>query len=172
MGQSRVVLPRVIPRAYLHKIRVFIERLCIGANPFGCKRIRWSEGCYETPTLVRSTHGWYWVRSPTDPITKGGWVRNGELFAQQIWNLCSTALTGTLFFILFSTPLQLSCLKIRVSLLLLEKDNKIWKIFSFSLNSKRRKEGVEICYLMLSCCYISAYMTKWHNLGSNFRYQE
>lgn len=31
---------------------------------------------------------------------------------------------------------------------------------------------MEICYLRLySCCYISTYMTKWHNLGSNFHYQ-
>lgn len=31
---------------------------------------------------------------------------------------------------------------------------------------------MEICYLLLRCCYISTYMTKWHNLGSNFHYQE
>lgn len=31
---------------------------------------------------------------------------------------------------------------------------------------------MEICYLLLCFYYISTYMTKWHNLGSNFHYQE
>lgn len=73
-----------------------------------------------------------------------------EIFVPLLWQgLC---------FILFSTPLQMSCLKIWVSLLLLEKDNKKLKDFQFQLKfqEEERSDG-NLLFTVTLLLYINMY---------------
>lgn len=164
--QSKAGLPKVKPRAPLNKIRMFIERWYMGANPFGC--LSWSEE--RDTSICWVTQGQYWARLSAEPITKGGWGRNGKIFLSVYMKFLFHCSGKDCVFTLFGTPLQMSCLGFPS--LFGEGQQEVERSLVSAKVPTGAKKGRKSAIYCYSFCYIPTLMTKWHNLGSDFQYQE